>query len=239
MQRLATTLLLLLLVAPAARTAPPAAALVQDLRAATTPAARDQALRNLARASDAGSGPAAEALAKVHGKGLFGVPRDTTRARDYLERAATLGSPAARRYLLRHTGAVPPLVAPGASRAAAPARLEATEFVMLSPTPPAIPDESPLADLTRTRKLQVFTSPTCPPCRAFEPVVQAFCATRADLDLEFIDVSTDAGRGAANRQDVEATPTTLFRDSRDEVLTRILGFRSNEELEGLLGKPAS
>ena len=95
--------------------------------------------------------------------------------------------------------------------------------------------DSPLVDLKKTRKLQVFSSPHCPPCRAFEPVIRSYCATRRELELEILDVTTPEGGAEARSHDVEATPTTLFLDEHGRPLTRILGYRSFEEVGALLG----
>lgn len=212
--------------------------LLKQVQTSTSRASRMRLLHQLARTARDDSALAAEAMARVFGKGLYGVPRDPARARRYLERAAELGSPAARRYLARRSPSPtpPPTVA---------------EIVMEPPPPPPpvvhrIKDgspprgfDSPLVDLKKTRKIRVFSSPHCPPCRAFEPVIRAYCAGRSDLELEILDITTPAGDMEARGHDVQATPTTLFQDQSGNTLTRILGFRSAREITELLGTSSS
>jgi thioredoxin 1 len=80
-------------------------------------------------------------------------------------------------------------------------------------------------------KMVDFKSPTCPPCRAMEPIL-AELAREYDhvFELEIIDVSLPENREAAMQNSIQYIPTQIFYDEEGKQIFRHTGFYSKQDI---------
>ncbi len=77
------------------------------------------------------------------------------------------------------------------------------------------------------KKIIVFTAPWCVPCRSYKPVVVEFVRLQSDIDVTFIDASTNAT--SSDEHKVGGVPTTIYIVDDKEV-DRKVGAISMKEL---------
>ncbi len=162
-------------------------------------------------ASDAGSPEASVALAKILGRGLFGIAADRRAARDRIVLAAKQGSEPARRWLAGHPEDEPIEV-----------------VVVGAPSPePGAPEG---------RRILVFGQAGCPPCRFFEPIVAEVMDKHPEVGVEHVDLASPSGRELAKRYGVPGTPTTVLVDASGAELGRLVGAAPADQLEALVSR---
>jgi cytochrome c-type biogenesis protein len=99
------------------------------------------------------------------------------------------------------------------------------------PSPSVKPDENTSAHEQIPTMLE-FVSAHCPICQRMHPVVAAAerdCA-RHGVQVQQVDVSTDAGRALAARHGVLGVPTFIFLDSMGKEVARLVGEQPAQTL---------
>ena len=77
-----------------------------------------------------------------------------------------------------------------------------------------------------------FYADWCGPCKMLAPIIEEISAERADILVGKINVD-DSPELAAQYQITNIPTVLVFRDGK--VITRSVGFKSKQELLGLLG----
>ncbi|MDD3095183.1 MAG: thioredoxin family protein [Candidatus Neomarinimicrobiota bacterium] len=80
-------------------------------------------------------------------------------------------------------------------------------------------------------KMVDFKSPTCPPCRAMEPIL-AELAVEYDhaFELELVDVSLPENRDRAIQNSIQYIPTQIFYDPDGKQIFRHTGYYSKQDI---------
>ncbi|MDZ7821047.1 MAG: thioredoxin family protein [Candidatus Marinimicrobia bacterium] len=80
-------------------------------------------------------------------------------------------------------------------------------------------------------KMVDFKSPTCPPCRAMEPILEELKEEYAHaFELEVVDVSLSENRDRAVKHAIQYIPTQIFYDADGEQIFRHTGYYSREDI---------
>ena len=80
-------------------------------------------------------------------------------------------------------------------------------------------------------RMQNFKSPTCPPCRAMEPLLEELSVEYAGkFKLEIVDVSLQENRSLAMQHSIQYIPTQIFYDADGKQLFRHTGFYSKQDI---------
>ena len=80
-------------------------------------------------------------------------------------------------------------------------------------------------------RLQNFKSPTCPPCRAMEPILEELSVEYAGkFIMEIVDVSLQENRSLAIQHSIQYIPTQIFYDADGKQLFRHTGFYSRQDI---------
>lgn len=80
-------------------------------------------------------------------------------------------------------------------------------------------------------KMVDFKSPTCPPCRAMEPIL-AELAVEYDhvFELELVDVSLPENRDRSIQNSIQYIPTQIFYDPEGRQIFRHTGYYSKKDI---------
>ena len=80
-------------------------------------------------------------------------------------------------------------------------------------------------------KMVDFKSPTCPPCRAMEPILEELAAEYDHVfELEVVDVSLQENRDRAIQNAIQYIPTQIFYDENGKQLFRHTGYYSKQDI---------
>lgn len=80
-------------------------------------------------------------------------------------------------------------------------------------------------------KMVDFKSPTCPPCRAMEPILAELGEEYAHaFELELVDVSKQENQQRAVQNAIQYIPTQIFYDADGEKIFRHTGFYSKQDI---------
>ncbi len=80
-------------------------------------------------------------------------------------------------------------------------------------------------------KMVDFKSPTCPPCRAMEPILAELEEEYAHaFELELVDVSKQENQQRAAQNAIQYIPTQIFYDADGEKIFRHTGFYSKQDI---------
>lgn len=80
-------------------------------------------------------------------------------------------------------------------------------------------------------KMVDFKSPTCPPCRAMEPILAELATEYAHaFKLEVVDVSLPENRELAIQNAIQYIPTQIFYDSDGKQIFRHTGYYSKQDI---------
>ncbi len=76
-----------------------------------------------------------------------------------------------------------------------------------------------------------FKSPTCPPCRAMEPILAELSVEYAHaFELVLIDVSKQENQQIAAQNAIQYIPTQLFYDENGKQIFRHTGYYSKQDI---------
>lgn len=78
-----------------------------------------------------------------------------------------------------------------------------------------------------------FSAEWCGPCRMVEPILEEM--SKSFKDIEFKRVNVDDNEDLAQQYGVMSIPCIVLFDGGKEV-NRVVGFRSREELEKMIGE---
>ncbi|MDZ7797738.1 MAG: thioredoxin family protein [Candidatus Marinimicrobia bacterium] len=80
-------------------------------------------------------------------------------------------------------------------------------------------------------KLVDFKSPTCPPCRAMEPILEELGNEYSHaFELELVDVSLPENQDRARKKAIQYIPTQIFYDPEGEQIFRHTGYYSKQDI---------
>jgi len=84
---------------------------------------------------------------------------------------------------------------------------------------------------TKLPKMVDFKSPTCPPCRAMEPILAELGEEYAyAFELELVDVSKQENQQRAVQNAIQYIPTQIFYDADGKKIFRHTGFYSKQDI---------
>lgn len=76
-----------------------------------------------------------------------------------------------------------------------------------------------------------FKSPTCPPCRAMEPILAELATEYAHaFELDIVDVSLPENREQAIQNSIQYIPTQIFYDPDGKQIFRHTGYYSKQDI---------
>ena len=80
-------------------------------------------------------------------------------------------------------------------------------------------------------KMVDFKSPTCPPCRAMEPILAELAVEYAHaFELELVDVSLPENRERSIQNSIQYIPTQIFYDPDGRQIFRHTGYYSKQDI---------
>jgi len=92
---------------------------------------------------------------------------------------------------------------------------------------------SPLLNKKKERtkmKIYYFTSPSCPPCRRFGPIISEL---QEEFDITKVSVVSAESQRLAQKHRITTVPTLVIMENNKE-LGRFSGYRSKEETKSFL-----
>ncbi|MFO7841894.1 MAG: thioredoxin family protein [Fidelibacterota bacterium] len=80
-------------------------------------------------------------------------------------------------------------------------------------------------------KLVDFKSPTCPPCREMEPILEELGKEYSHaFELELVDVSLPENQDRARKEAIQYIPTQIFYDPDGKQIFRHTGYYSKQDI---------